>query len=80
MSAPATLNADTRLILTESSVDEILRVILAIESAQINERARETLKRLQASTSFRSELQRRLFERDLTALFNAIEEWQPAAN
>ncbi|MEI9931857.1 MAG: hypothetical protein WDM89_15290 [Rhizomicrobium sp.] len=50
----------TRLILTESSVDEILRVIPTIEPAQINERARETLKRLQASTSFRSLLQRGL--------------------
>ena len=50
----------TRLILTEASVDEILRAIPGIEATQIHERARETLKRLQASSSFRSHLQRGL--------------------
>lgn len=47
----------TRLILTEDSVDEVLSAISKIEEAQIHERARETLQRLQASLSFRSLLQ-----------------------
>ncbi|MDA8232155.1 MAG: hypothetical protein M0006_12530 [Magnetospirillum sp.] len=50
----------TRLILTEASVDEILTVIPKIEEGQVHPRARETLKRLQASASFRSFLQRGL--------------------
>jgi hypothetical protein len=50
----------TRLILTEASVDEILSAIPKIEEARVHERARETLKRLQASASFRSLLQRGL--------------------
>ena len=50
----------TRLALTESSVDEILSVIPKIEEGQVPERTRDTLKRLQASTSFRSLLQRGL--------------------
>jgi hypothetical protein len=50
----------TRLILTESSVDEILSAIPKIKPEDVNERSRETLKRLQASVSFRSLLQRGL--------------------
>jgi len=50
----------TRLALTEPSVDEILSVIPKIEEAQVHARTRDTLKRLQASTSFRSLLQRGL--------------------
>lgn len=49
-----------RLLLTEPSVDEILSAIPKIEEGQVHMRARETLKRLQASTSFRSMLQRGL--------------------
>jgi hypothetical protein len=48
----------TRLILTEASVDEILRAIPMVEEAHIHERARDTLKRLKLSLSFRSMLQR----------------------
>jgi len=50
----------TRLILTESSVDEILSAIPKIKPEDVNERSRETLKRLQVSLSFRSLLQRGL--------------------
>jgi hypothetical protein len=50
----------TRLILTEASVDEILSAIPKIKAEDIPERSRETLKRLQASTSFRTLLQRGL--------------------
>ena len=50
----------TRLALTESSVDEILSVIPKMEEGQVPERTRDTLKRLQASNSFRSLLQRGL--------------------
>lgn len=50
----------TRLILTEASVDEILNAVGKIAEAQVHERARETLKRLQQSQSFRSLLQRGL--------------------
>lgn len=50
----------TRLILTEASVDEVLNVIPRIEEGQVHQRARDTLKRLQASVSFRSFLQRGL--------------------
>lgn len=50
----------TRLILTEASIDEILSAIPKIESQQIHLRARDTLKKLQASLSFRSMLQRGL--------------------
>jgi hypothetical protein len=50
----------TRLILTEPSVDEILSAIPKIKPEDVNERSRETLKRLQASLSFRSLLQRGL--------------------
>jgi len=50
----------TRLVLTEASVDEILSVIPKIEEGQVHMRARNTLKRLQASASFRSLLQRGL--------------------
>lgn len=50
----------TRLALTEASVDEVLSVIPKIEEAQVHARTREALKRLQASTSFRSLLQRGL--------------------
>ncbi len=50
----------TRLVLTEASVDEVLSVILKIEASQVHQRARDTLKRLQASTTFRSLLQRGL--------------------
>lgn len=48
----------TRLILTEPAVDEILNAIPRIEEAGVHTRARDTLKKLQASTSFRSMLQR----------------------
>ncbi len=50
----------TRLVLTEASVDEILSAIPKIGEGQVHARARETLKRLQASSSFRSLLQRGL--------------------
>jgi hypothetical protein len=50
----------TRLILTEACVDEVLNAIQKIETTDVHERARETLKRLQASSSFRSQLQRGL--------------------
>lgn len=50
----------TRLILTESSVDEILSAIPRIKPEEVNERSREALRRLQASSSFRSLLQRGL--------------------
>lgn len=50
----------TRLILTESSVDEILSAIPQIKPEEVNERSREALRRLQASSSFRSLLQRGL--------------------
>jgi hypothetical protein len=50
----------TRLILTEASVDEILSAIPKIKAEDIPERSRETLKRLQASTSFRTLLTRGL--------------------
>ncbi|WP_296711316.1 hypothetical protein [Rhodoblastus sp.] len=50
----------TRLVLTEPSVDEILSVIPKIEETQVHTRTKDTLKRLQASTSFRSLLQRGL--------------------
>ncbi len=41
-------------------MDEILRAIPKIDAAQIHVRAREALKRLQASSSFRSHIQRGL--------------------
>jgi hypothetical protein len=47
----------TRLILTETSVDEVLSAILRIEEEKVSPRAREALKRLRASASFRSSLQ-----------------------
>lgn len=50
----------TRLVLTEASVDEILSSIPKIEEGRVHPRAKETLKRLQASLSFRSLLQRGL--------------------
>lgn len=50
----------SRLILTETSIDEILGAVEKIDEGQIPERAKETLKRLQASTSFRTLLQRGL--------------------
>lgn len=53
-------NDVTRLALTEPSVDEILSVIPKIEEAQVHARTKDALKRLQASTSFRSMLQRGL--------------------
>jgi len=53
-------NDVTRLALTEPSIDEILNAIPRIEAAQVHARARDALKRLQASTSFRSMLQRGL--------------------
>jgi hypothetical protein len=53
-------NDHTRLVLTESAVDEILRAIPKIEEVQIHTRARDTLRRLQGSASFRSMLQRGL--------------------
>ena len=53
-------NDVTRLALTEPSVDEILSVIPKIDEAQVHARAKDALKRLQASMSFRSMLQRGL--------------------
>lgn len=53
-------NDVTQLALTEPSVDEILSVIPKIEEAQVHARTKDALKRLQASTSFRSMLQRGL--------------------
>lgn len=53
-------NDVTRLALTEPSVDEILSAIPKIEEGQVPERTRDALRRLQASTSFRSMLQRGL--------------------
>ena len=53
-------NDITQLVLTEPSVDEILSVIPKIEEAQVHARTKDVLKRLQASTSFRSMLQRGL--------------------
>jgi len=53
-------NDVTRLALTEPSVDEILNIIPKIEEAQVHARTKDTLKKLQASTSFRSMLQRGL--------------------
>lgn len=50
----------TRLILTEPCVDELLGLIPKIEEAHVHQRARQTLKRLQNSASFRSLLQRGL--------------------
>ncbi len=50
----------TRLVLTEDAVDEILSVIPKIEEGQVHVRTRDTLKKLQASASFRSLLQRGL--------------------
>lgn len=50
----------TRLVLTEASIDEILAAIPKIEEGTVHARTRETLKRLQASSSFRSLLQRGL--------------------
>ncbi len=50
----------TRLVLTEASVDEIISAILKIEAEQVHERARTALAKLQASSSFRSLLQRGL--------------------
>lgn len=50
----------TRLILTEASVDEILSVIPGIGESQTHPRAKDTLKRLQASTAFQSMLLRGL--------------------
>ncbi|GEM_PF-657705 len=47
----------TRLLLTEASVDEILSAIPKIKEDQVSARARETLKKLQTSASFRSLLQ-----------------------
>lgn len=55
-----------RLVLTEPSVDEILSAIPKIAEGQVHPRAKETLKRLQASTSFRSMLQRGLKAPDAT--------------
>ena len=62
----------TRLILTESSVDEILSAISRINPDQINERSHEALRRLQASSSFRSFLQRGLKAPAGTAKGNPI--------
>ena len=53
-------NDFTRLALTEPSLDGIVSVIPKIEETQVHARTRDTLKRLQASTSFRSLLQRGL--------------------
>ncbi len=50
----------TWLVLTERSVDEILSAILKIKPEDVHERSRETLKRLVASSPFRSHLQRGL--------------------
>jgi hypothetical protein len=50
----------TRLVLTEPSVDEILSAVQKIKEAQISPRARDALRRLQASSAFRSLLQRGL--------------------
>lgn len=50
----------THLILTEPSVDEILRTVLVVDPDRIHPRAKATLERLQTSASFRSELQRGL--------------------
>lgn len=47
----------TRLILTEPSVDEILKAIPGIDPATVHERSREALERLKGSLSFRSLLQ-----------------------
>ena len=50
----------SRLVLTEASIDEILSAIQKIDEGQVCARAKETLKRLQGSSSFRSLLQRGL--------------------
>jgi hypothetical protein len=50
----------SRLVLTESSIDEILSAIQKIDEGQICARAKDTLTRLRASSSFRSLLQRGL--------------------
>jgi hypothetical protein len=50
----------SRLVLTEASVDEILSAIPKIDEGEVHERARDTLKRLKASASFRSLLQQGL--------------------
>jgi hypothetical protein len=60
-------NDVTQLALTEPSVDEILSVIPKIEEAQVPARTKDALKRLQASTSFRSMLQRGLKAPEATA-------------
>lgn len=50
----------TRLVLTEHSVDEILSAVQKIEEAHVSPRAKDALKRLQASSAFRSLLERGL--------------------
>jgi hypothetical protein len=60
-------NDVSRLVLTEASIDEILSAIQKLEEGQIFVRAKDTLKRLQASASFRSLLQRGLNQPQPTA-------------
>jgi len=51
---------NTKLVLTEPVIDELLTVIKEIAEDAIHPRARETLKRLQAATSLASDLQKGL--------------------
>jgi hypothetical protein len=51
---------NTKLVLTEPVVDELLTVIKEVTADEIHPRAQETLKRLQAATSLASDLQRGL--------------------
>jgi hypothetical protein len=53
-------NGLSRLVLTEASIDEISSAIQKIEESEIPQRAKDTLKRLRASSSFPSLLQRGL--------------------
>lgn len=51
---------NSRLVLTEPVIDELLTAIGGIAEDAVNQRARETLKRLKASTSLATDLQRGL--------------------
>ncbi len=51
---------NTKLVLTEPVIDELLTAIKEVVADEIHPRARETLKRLQAATSLASDLQRGL--------------------
>jgi hypothetical protein len=51
---------NSRLVLTEPAIDELLRAIANIDENAVNVRARDTLKRLKASNSLARDLQRGL--------------------